>query len=122
MFAAALVPAAGGGLVLCVDVGPDAHVALETASCCADAAGGAALGGASAPALAPRSLCTSCVDMALPGTDAGKVVRIQTAAAAIPAQAPCAVLAVPRASEAPRLTAPAPQPRASSSLPLALRI
>lgn len=122
MFAIGFFPTAAGGFVLCVDRGPDAHIAIEWGGCNDPRV----VSPVSAPpfgaSLSCETECGACEDVALPGWDGGGIPRLKISAATlVPPSCDGAVLA-PRLAEGVPLPAASPRPRVVPSLPLALRI
>ena len=122
MTAVGFFPSGGRGLVLCVDSGPDAHVAVEWGPCNVSrfvpAAPPAPLG-ASAEC---ETQCTACTDLPLPMWETRRIVRLQVSTVDIAPSSAEGFVIAPGPVAGPTLHATGPRVRTSPSLPLALRI
>lgn len=122
MVAMALLPFGSGGIVLCVDNGPNAHVAIEWGPCdvsrCVPAIPTAPQG----PSAGSETQCTACEDLPLPRWDARGIVRLQIPDVAVAPPSAGGFVLAPRHVGSPALHAAVPRPRVAPSLPLALRI
>ena len=122
MLPATVLPGTASGLVLCYDSGPDAHVAIEWAACCATPPLSAHPVRPSVPKTSGDIECVACVDLQL-ASEGPRSPVVPQAASATSVLAPAAGTAfLPLFLQDPPPRAVAPAPRAATAAPLVLRI
>jgi hypothetical protein len=121
---ASVLPNAGAGLVLCVEAGDDAHVALELAGRCCSEDVPAAPGDDGPKDDCPKDDCNDCCDAPLPGLDANRIARADLDVPDAVPSAPGGLLLALPARRVVLAPAPVPPPARgrSPAAPLSLRV
>ncbi len=122
MAAVGFLPTESGGFVLCVDRGPDAHIAIEWGGCNTPRVASSAFATPFGESVACESECGACEDVPLPGWDGRGIPRFKFSAATLVPPSCDGTVLVPRLALGVSLPPAIPSPRVAPSLPLALRI